>query len=491
MDNSNLKERTARGLFWGSVSSGVQQLLSLVIGIFLARRLLPEEYFMVAVLTVFSLLAANVQDSGFQNAIAVKRRVTHRDYNAVFWFSVFSSLAMYAVLFAIAPLIARFNRTPELTVLARVSFLGFVIASLGRAHSAYLFRNLMVKERMEATFVAVCISGVVGISMVYAGLSYWGLVGQDLTYKTVVMLMYVRMAPWRPTLRVDLRPVRRMFGFSSKILATNMLITINNQFLQSILGHYYPARDVGLYSQSNKWNTMGYSLVSGTTSSVAQPVLAGVGDDAARQQRVFRKMMRFTAFLSMPAMLGLAAIAPEFVPLALKAQWAPCVPYLQTLCVAGAFVPLGQLYSNLLVGAGRSGLFLVGTASMLLVQLGLIVGLSLRGFGVQTLLYGVVAMQVGWLLVWHGLARRVMRLRFSSTLKDIAPFALAAAASMGAALAAAHTVSPLWLKMVVKMVVAAAAYCFLMKLFDVKIFDESVDFLRSMWRRKFSKHSSK
>ena len=301
MAESSLRERTAKGLFWGGISGGVQQILALVIGIVLARHLLPADYGMVAMLTVFSLLAANLEESGFTSAIAIKKNVGDRDYNAVLWFSLILSVVLYGVLWFAAPLISMFNHTPELTKLARVSFLGFVVSSLGIAQSAYLFRNLMVKQRMIATFIAVCTAGVVGIVLVLRGFAYWGLVAQDLTYKFMIVLMYWTLSPWRPRMQFDLKPIREMFGFSSKILATNVLTTLNNQFLQAQLGHYFPRHEVGLYSQANKWNTMGYSLITTTMSSVAQPVLAKAGEES-RQKLVFRKMVRFTSFLSFPAM---------------------------------------------------------------------------------------------------------------------------------------------------------------------------------------------
>ena len=483
MAESTLKERTAKGLFWGGVSGGVQQVLALVIGIVLARHLLPADYGMVAMLTVFSLLAANLEESGFTSAIAIKKSVGDRDYNAVLWFSLLMSVVLYGVLWFAAPLISAFNHTPELTILARVSFLGFVVSSLGIAQSAYLFRNLMVKQRMIATFVAVCVAGAVGIVLVLRGFAYWGLVAQDLTYKLMIVVMYWSLSPWRPSLQFDLSPIRGMFGFSSKILATNVLTTLNNQFLQAQLGHYFPRHEVGLYSQANKWNTMGYSLITTTMSSVAQPVLAKAGGQS-RQKQVFRKMVRFTSFLSFPAMLGLATVAPEFVPLALKAQWLACVPYLQILCVAGAFIPVSQLYSNLLISRGRSSAFFVGTASMMLMQLLIILVLYFRGCGVQTLLCFIAGLQVAWLMVWHFMAHREIGLRFAETLLDIAPFAVSAMAAMAAAWGAALFADGLVAKLAVKFVVAAACYCAIMHFAHAEIFRESVGFILGKIRKR-------
>ena len=85
--SESLKEKTAKGLFWGGFSNGIQQLLNLFFGIFLARLLNADDYGMVGMLTIFIAVAGTLQESGFTNALTNKREVTHKDYNAVFWFS--------------------------------------------------------------------------------------------------------------------------------------------------------------------------------------------------------------------------------------------------------------------------------------------------------------------------------------------------------------------------------------------------------------------
>ena len=156
-------------------------------------------------------------------------------------------------------------------------------------------------------------------------------------------------SPWRPSLRVSFRPIAEMFGFGSSILLTNILNTLNAQLLQGVLGHFFPLRQVGYYSQANKWSLLSNGLLAGMVSSVAQPVLAKVGDNAERQTRIFRKMLRFTAFLAFPLLSGLALVAPEFIPLTIGDKWSPCVPYLALLSIAAA---LSLYYGVAAVGAG-------------------------------------------------------------------------------------------------------------------------------------------
>ena len=87
MGESSLKEKTAKGLFWGGFSNGAQQLLNLGFGIVLARLLDASDYGMIGMLAIFSAIAGTLQESGFTVALANKQKVSHEDYNAVFWFS--------------------------------------------------------------------------------------------------------------------------------------------------------------------------------------------------------------------------------------------------------------------------------------------------------------------------------------------------------------------------------------------------------------------
>lgn len=76
MPEQSLKEKTAKGLLWGGVSNGIQQLLNLIFGIFLARLLTPADYGMVGMLTIFTAIAGTLQESGFTVAL-VNKKIFH------------------------------------------------------------------------------------------------------------------------------------------------------------------------------------------------------------------------------------------------------------------------------------------------------------------------------------------------------------------------------------------------------------------------------
>lgn len=470
----NLKEKTINGLAWGATNALLTQLMSALFGIFLARMLSPADYGLVGMLAIFSAIAGSLQESGFTAALTNLKQVTHRDYNAVFWFSTGVSVTLYTILFFSAPLIARFFGHPELTALSRVVFLAFVGGGIGIAHAAYMFRNMMNREKTIVGTVALVGSNAIGLTLAYNGFAYWSLAWQQLSYIVIVdcgRLWYVK---WRPTLDVDFAPIRRMFGFSSKILLTNIINQLNSNILSFFFGKLFSAAAVGSYTQAAKWNQMGHSLISSTIQQVAQPVLASINDEAGRQLNVFRKMLRFTAFLSMPAMLGLALIADFFV-LLLGNQWADSIPLLRILCLSGAFMPIVALYQNLFISHGRSDVYMWCTAAQVITQTAVI--LIFIAWDIRTMVTIYTLMLILWVVVWQVMAYREMRLPFIDVAKDILPFLLAAAVSVGVAYAVALPVGNIYVSTAVRIVVTALLYIAIMKVSKAKIFSECMDFV--------------
>lgn len=477
MAEESLKQKTARGLFWAFINNGSMQVLNLLIGICLGRILTAEDYGMVGMLTVFSLIASALQESGFTAALANKKEIRSEDYNAVFWFSVLVSFCLYWILFFCAPLIAAFYRQPELVPLARYVFLGFFISSLGTAPTAYIFRQLMVKQKAIATILGLIVSGTVGITMAYHGYSYWGLATQSLLYVSVITVYLWIVCPWRPSLRPDFRPIREMFSFSSKILCTNIFEHINNNLFAIILGRFYSEREVGQFNQANKWNYMGYSLISGMIANVAQPILAEIADDRTRQVRAFRKLLRFTAFITFPMMFGLSFVAPELITIAITAKWIESAYLLQILAIGGAFIPIAKLYSNLLMSRGHSSLYLYNTVCLGVLQL--ILMLLLHPLGIYVMAGAYVCANLSWLFVWHYFVHREIGLRLTEVLKDTLPYAGIAAGVMAATWYITAEISNIYLLLIAKIGIAAALYILIMRLSGSKTFKESISYLRT------------
>ena len=424
----NLKHAVAKGMLWGGVSNTVCQLLSLLFGVYLARVLGPDDYGPIGMLAIFTAVAGSLQDSGFVAAIANRKVVTHDDYNAVFWFNIIISAFMYAVLYFCAPLIADFFGEPVLVSLSRYNFLGFVVAGFGIAPSAYLFRELKVKQKSIALMLAISISGATGIALALNGYSYWGIATQGIVYVLVRSVVCWYFTPWRPSFKVNFAPLKYLFAFSYRLLITNLFQRFNWNIFSFILGKFYSRSDVGNYTKAAEWFNMGGEVVNGMVNAVAQPVLAKVVDDNERQLRVFRKMLRFTAFVAFPLMLGLSLVSKELITVVITDKWIESSKMLQILAVWGAFMPVQSMLTNLLVSRGKAGVFMWCTIVQGLLTLSML--LLLHPYGIQRMLVAYCIFNVVWLFVWNYFVRKEIGLKLHMFIGDVLPYMLLSAAVM-------------------------------------------------------------
>lgn len=478
----SLKEKTAKGLFWGGMSNGVQQVVGLVFGIVLGRLLSPSDYGMIAMITIFSLIAVALQNSGFTAALANLAHPRHEDYNSVFWFNVFMGVGLYALLFFSAPLIAAYYRQPALVWLCRYAFLNILFSCLGTAQAAYLFKNLNTKQQAQTGMTAVLLSSIIGAAMAWMGFSYWALATQTIVFTATNTLLLWHYSPWRPTKHIDFAPVGKMFRFSCKILATAITTHINNNILNILLGRYFSVQDAGSYNQAYQWNFKCFSLVQGMVNIVAQPVLVDLNGDQGRQLQAFRKMMRFTAFISFPLLFGLALVAKEFIVLALTEKWLVSVPLLQILCISGAVMPLCTLLSNMILSKGRSNIFFGCTFCLGVVQIVLM--LAIWPLGIRTMVMTYTALNLLWLFVWHAFTRRLTGYTLLSFLSDILPFALSALGVMVLTGLLTRSISSLILLLTARILLSVLLYYVVMRLARVKILDECTSFVLQKIRKR-------
>ena len=432
---------------------------------------------MMAMISIFSLVATALQDSGFRTALTNIEHPKDEDYNSVFWFNIIMASSLYLILFFAAPLIGEYYHTPRVVPLCRYAFLSIVIASFGTAQSAYLFKHLRAKQQAEAGALAVILSSLTGVGMAFAGMAYWSLATQGLVYVGINTLLQWHFSPWRPSIHgITFAPVRRMFRFSCKILATTIMTHVNNNVLNILLGHYFTPRDTGNYNQAYQWNTKCYSLVQSMVAQVAQPVLVSLNGEEGRQKDVFRKMMRFTAFITFPLLFGFGLVAKEFIVIAIGEKWLASAQLIQILCISGATMPLSTLFSNMIISKGRSGTFFWCTFTLGLVQIATMV--LIWPMGIRTMVIAYTLLNTSWLLVWLFFVRRLIGYGYWMFFCDVMPFALAAAGVMGLAYVATMPLSNLIALLISRFIIAVVLYYVVMKIARVKILAECERFVK-------------
>lgn len=485
-----LKDKTAKGLFWGAMNNGVQQLLGLAFGIILGRLLDPSDYGMTAMLAIFSVIANELQSSGFKTGLINLKAPTHNDYNAVFWFNILAGAVIYLILFFCAPLIADYCHQPKLIPLSRYVFLGFVFSSFGIAQSAYMTKQMQIKQIAKCGMTATLISSIICVILAALDFGYWALATQYLMYIAINTILLWYFSPWRPTMlhwgqdtlihhmsQSILTPLRHLFPFSFKIMVSAIFTQVNNYVMNLLLGHYYNETNTGHYNKAYEWSSKCFLLVGNMMRQVDQTVLVGLHDERERQLMVLRKMVRFAAFIAFPMLFGLGLVSHEFIVLAIGEKWAFSASLLPYLCLCGAFMPLSTLLTDAIISQHRSDIYLWSTMALGILQTVLLVGLWRQG--IYAMVSAYTLLNIVWVFVWHFFTQRLMGYRLLSFLKDILPFALTAAAVMAVTGFVTQSIENLWILLLSRVVIAALLYYSVMRISGAVILKECLAFILS------------
>ncbi|GHV56062.1 lipopolysaccharide biosynthesis protein [Bacteroidia bacterium] len=478
---STLKQKTAKGLFWGGISNGVQQLLGAVFGIAMARLLTQEDYGMVGVLGIFSGIAIVIVNSGFSVALTNKKDAGDNDYNAVFWFTVFAGLFLYGILFCSAPLIGRYFNQPELIPLSRFLFLIFLISGMGTVSYTVMFKEMMTKQQAIIDSLSMLIGLSIGIVLAFNGFAYWALAVQMVIQYCLAAILKFIVAPWKPAFRIDFSPLKPFIPFSIKLFLTNIFIQINQYLFSVIFGKFYDIATVGIYNQGQKWMMMGQQFIGGTINYITQPVLVQVNENKNRQVNVFRKLIRFGAFISFPLMLGLAFVGKEFILIAIGEKWLSSVPFLQLACIWGSVMFLSTLYTNLIYTHGKSDWYLYGTVSIGLLQIAVV--FCLYPWGIYAMVIGYLVTYFIGLGVWQYCVSKIIRLRLYDVLKDIFPYLTATLCSFFIAWLLTKNIVNLYALVTAKIGISVLLYILIMKYSRSVIYRESMLFLMNQFKQ--------
>jgi O-antigen/teichoic acid export membrane protein len=330
---------------------------------------------------------------------------------------------MSLFLFISAPFIASFYNQPLLRNIVYLFAIQNLLGILVAVQGAKMTCELQFKKLSVITVVATICSGLFSIVLAYNGWGVYAIVIPGYLAILIRFGLYRYYQHWFPGFKFSKNSFNELFGYGSKILATNLINCIFNNIYPIVIGKKFSAADLGYYSRGQGYASLPSSTVTDVVYSVAFPVLSEIQDDKERLASSYRKMLRVSAFLVFPMMIILAVLARPAVIVLISSKWEPCVIYLQILCFASMWSPIHSLNLALLQVKGRSDLFLrLEILKKIMIVLVLIVAIP---FGIVYMCWGSVIYSLIFLVINSYYTGKFLDLGFWQQMKDITPsFAL-------------------------------------------------------------------
>lgn len=455
MEQNSLRNSVLGGFFWKFCERFLNQGITFITSLVLARLLAPEDYGVVAIVMVFINLASVFINSGFSSALIQKKDAQDTDFNTMFFCSLACAVLLYLLLFLGAPLVAYIYKNPALKLILRVYALNIPMGVCQSIQLAYISRHMLFRKTFINSAINAVICGVVGIGLAYAGFGVWALISQGLVGTIVNTIVLFFLIPWRPRWQFSKESAKSMLGFGSRVLAADLSATFFAEVRSLVVGAVYSTADLAYYNKGQQVPHLITNNLNGILGSVMFPAVANYSDDLHQVKMMTRRGLRVLAYVLVPCMFGMAAVMEPLIVFLFTDKWVQSIPFGQILSIDTCIAVFELYYVQIMKSIGRSDVVLkleLMKKPVYLVSLIIGVMINVKALAIAMLVFDILALALDVFYI-----RKYIPYTVGEQLGDMLP-ALGLGVVMAAVVFLIPSVSSLILTLVVKITAGAAVY---------------------------------
>ncbi|CAN5472642.1 N/A [soil metagenome] len=425
-----------KSVAWSSGGALSMRLGQFLIGIVAARILLPHDFGVFAITLAVYAIVVNVSELGVSSALIRQNEDLDRMAPTAVTISLLSATSLAAILWFVAPLVARAFGAAEATDPVRVMAFVVLLAGPSAVPSALLTRSFRQDLRFRADALSFVVSNGLLIALALMGLGPLALAWSRVAGQLTSVITLIIVAPkYRPGFRR--KEAAHLLRFGLPLVGANLTGFAIGSVDSIVIGHAAGPVKLGFYTLANNIASWPLGLSTSVLVNVGLPLMAKVKEDIAELSRYLTNALRTLSgvFFYITAMC--IGLAQPLVDAVYGDKWAATGPVLAVLAAYGSVRVIMALLSDVLVACGATrSLFWIQVVWICVLIPSMIFGAHFAGIvGVASaqVLVGVVLVVPLTMLV----ANRVISVPVVPLLKALL-WPLVAAAISGAV---AHTVA--------------------------------------------------
>jgi len=435
-----LRTHVLSGIKWTAGAKLSGQVVTWAITLVVMRLLSPGDYGLLAMASVFIALLLVLAEAGLGPALVQRKDFDPALLRPAFGVIIVINLALFALSFAAAPLLAHFFREERLIAVVRVLALQFIVMIATVIPEAMLTRQLQFKSLSLIELFSAVSASVVSLLLAWYGYGVWALVAGSMASRVLRAVALNVLSPLRVAPTASLASIRRLLGFGGNVTGARLLSFAFNQADVVVVGRTLGNDLLGLYSVAMHLASMPVQRVSSILNQVTFPVIARFQDDRAGVANFVRRAVRGLSLIAFPVLWGISCTAGEIVEVVLGPHWHDAIIPLQVLSL---MMPVKMIVNFLPAATDALGRPDLGFQNVLLatlvMPLAFVVGAR----------WGINGIAFAWLVAYPPVllfnTRRmlsIMGLRVGELMKEVLPAVGCATAMYAAVRFAAVVLSP-------------------------------------------------
>ena len=466
--NINIKS-VYSGMLWQALnrigSNGIQFLIYLI----LARLLQPNDFGIIAILSVFINFSSLFISSGLGTALVQSRKVSDLDYSSVLYLSITIASILYASIYFLSPFIASYYRQESITHVLRLYSISILFSAINGVQSSILFRNLEFKKISIISLLPLLISGIISVIIAFLGYGIYSLVVYSLLSGLLNVIIFGIYTKWLPKLQFSISRIKVLFSFSYKILLSNLIEEIYKNIFPLIFGRMFSAQILGFYNFGKQIPLLLTSTINATVTSVAYPLYSRKQDEKGGLKKMLRKSITTANFIIFPLMVFVATLIYQLIPIVFTEKWQPSVSYVPLFCIIYGLSHLDSYNFQAISAIGRSDVILKYQVFKKIIAIFLLI-ITLSQ-GIKIVIYGQVIFSIISLFINLKPNYKYLGYSFREQFDDIWRYLLASLLMFLALWFVSLINLNIWLIFLFKIFVGILFYCYLayrLKLPEIK-----------------------
>jgi len=379
----DLKGRAVRGAaakLLSNLGGAAGQLLS---GVILARLLVPDDFGLVAMVTAYTMILADVGELGLGQAVVQAEKLTHEQVSKLFWINVGLSAGMAVLFSALSPVLVWFYEEPRLQPIAITISIGFIFKGLGAQHLGLLNRGMRFSEIAALEMAGSTVSIALAVTLAWFGWGYWALAVRRVVVHLVTCIGAWSLSGWKPGFHVRAEGTGPLIRYGAYTFGAQALFNARQNIDKVLIGWRYGAMPLGLYDRAQQLFVLPFNQLTSPLSSVAVSTLSRLRNERQRYHRYYLEAISLVALVGMMMSAVVTVVGQDAVVLVLGAQWRESGVFLTAFGPGVGMLLLSSAQNWLHLSLGRADRSLRWNLVVLVASaLALMMGLLFGPFGV-------------------------------------------------------------------------------------------------------------
>lgn len=403
-----LKNQALTGFGWSFLESSFNKLIQLVVGIYLARILTPEDFGLVGITFIIISLLQPLVDGGLSAALIQKQDCNEDHYSSAFFYGIFISVLLYGIIYFSSFHFAVFFNNEKVEKVIKILGLIILIAPFGTIPNTLLTKRLEFVKITRVSIISQIFSGLAGIIAAKNGYGLWSLVLKNLIQVFLYNVFLNYIIRWKPKLILSINKLKELLNFGLKLVLSSLINSIFGQTLNFLLAKFYSPIQLGFYSRAELIGGAISTTLSNTIEKVSFPVLSKIQNNDKALKNAFLKLIQTGMLFSFFITSIIYLEANDIINILLGEKWLVSVNYLQIICFAFVFHPLHSINLSILKVKAKISFYLRIEIIKKIILVPLLIIGSL--FSIEAML---------WAFVFHSIVSFLIHAHFTKIVIEI------------------------------------------------------------------------